>query len=35
MFIQDPDFFPSRIPDPLTKKKDEEERGNFFVLLVM
>jgi hypothetical protein len=30
MFIPDPDFYPSRIPDPTTAPKEEEEK--IFVL---
>jgi hypothetical protein len=26
MFIPDPDFYPSRIPDPTTAPKEEEEK---------
>jgi hypothetical protein len=31
MFIPDPDFYPSRIPDPKTAKKERGEK-NFYVI---
>ena len=31
MFIPDPDFFPSRIPDPKTAKKERGEKRLFVI----
>ena len=33
MFIPDPDFYPSRIPDPKTKTKTKERGGKKFVVI--
>jgi hypothetical protein len=32
MFIPDPDFYPSRIPDPKTATKERGEKKFFFVI---
>jgi lantibiotic modifying enzyme len=34
MFIPDPDFFPSRIPDPTTITKKSGEQTYFFVAII-
>jgi hypothetical protein len=34
MFIPDPDFYPSRIPDPKTAKKERGEKNMLSYLFV-